>query len=124
MTLFFIKSYPQVSMTQYRNNGVSDSNCQSPTSPHSAPSYSPTHSPGVPPTTQTANSTFSDSYYLQQQQQQQANALQHQFQQFNMVCEMCSFKPIFLCMLSFFVLICTKLSYILFVYQSCVPCLV
>ncbi|GFR80566.1 CREB regulated transcription coactivator 1 [Elysia marginata] len=72
----------QVSLTQYRNNGVSDSNCQSPTSPHSAPSYSPSHSPGVPPTTQTPNSTFSDSYYLQQQQQ--ANALQHQFQQFNM----------------------------------------
>ncbi|RUS70806.1 hypothetical protein EGW08_021426, partial [Elysia chlorotica] len=75
----------QVSLNQYRNNGVSDSNCQSPTSPHSGPSYSPTHSPGVPPTTQTANSTFSDSYYIQQQQQQQqANALQHQFQQFNM----------------------------------------
>ncbi|XP_013086685.1 CREB-regulated transcription coactivator 1-like isoform X4 [Biomphalaria glabrata] len=71
------------SMTQYRNNGVSDSNCQSPTSPHSAPSYSPAQSPGVPPTSQSVNSSFSDAYYIQQQQQQ-TNALQHQFEQFNM----------------------------------------
>ncbi|KAI8792921.1 CREB-regulated transcription coactivator 1 isoform X1 [Biomphalaria glabrata] len=73
----------QASMTQYRNNGVSDSNCQSPTSPHSAPSYSPAQSPGVPPTSQSVNSSFSDAYYIQQQQQQ-TNALQHQFEQFNM----------------------------------------
>ncbi|XP_059179344.1 CREB-regulated transcription coactivator 1-like isoform X6 [Physella acuta] len=71
------------SMTQYRNTSVSDSNCQSPTSPHSAPSYSPAQSPGITPTSQSVNSTFSDAYYIQQQQQQ-TNALQHQFEQFNM----------------------------------------
>ncbi|CAL1541615.1 unnamed protein product [Lymnaea stagnalis] len=74
----------QASMTQYRNTSVSDSNCQSPTSPHSAPSYSPAQSPGITPNNQTVNSTFSDAYYIQQQQQQQTNALQHQFEQFNM----------------------------------------
>ncbi|XP_059179340.1 CREB-regulated transcription coactivator 1-like isoform X2 [Physella acuta] len=73
----------QASMTQYRNTSVSDSNCQSPTSPHSAPSYSPAQSPGITPTSQSVNSTFSDAYYIQQQQQQ-TNALQHQFEQFNM----------------------------------------
>ncbi|BFZ02451.1 hypothetical protein BsWGS_05492 [Bradybaena similaris] len=73
----------QVSMTQYRNS-VSDTNCQSPTSPHSTTSYSPVQSPGATANSQAVNSTMSDTYYIQQQQQQQTNALQHQFEQFNM----------------------------------------
>ncbi|XP_069138561.1 CREB-regulated transcription coactivator 1-like isoform X4 [Argopecten irradians] len=68
------------SLTQYRNN-VSESNCQSPTSPLSQTSHSPAQSPGLPPTSWN-NSPFTDTY--QHQQQQQTNALQHQFEQFNM----------------------------------------
>jgi CREB-regulated transcription coactivator 1 len=70
-------------MTQYRNS-VSDSNCQSPTSPHSVNSYSPSQSPGAVPNNHAVDNSFSDAYYIQQQQQQQTNALQHQFEQFNM----------------------------------------
>ncbi|XP_069138557.1 CREB-regulated transcription coactivator 1-like isoform X1 [Argopecten irradians] len=70
----------QPSLTQYRNN-VSESNCQSPTSPLSQTSHSPAQSPGLPPTSWN-NSPFTDTY--QHQQQQQTNALQHQFEQFNM----------------------------------------
>ncbi|XP_062574119.1 CREB-regulated transcription coactivator 1-like isoform X5 [Saccostrea cucullata] len=62
------------SLSHYRNS-VSE-NCQSPTSPHSQPSYSPSQSPGLPPSTW---NNF-DNYHLQQQQQ----ALQHQFEQFKM----------------------------------------
>lgn len=72
----------QPSMTQYRNS-VSDAGCQSPTSPHSAPSYSPAQSPGLP-SSAINNSPFAEAYYLQQHQQQ-TSALQHQFEQFNMV---------------------------------------
>ncbi|XP_061172376.1 CREB-regulated transcription coactivator 1-like isoform X3 [Saccostrea echinata] len=64
----------QPSLSHYRNS-VSE-NCQSPTSPHSQPSYSPSQSPGLPPSTW---NNF-DNYHLQQQQQ----ALQHQFEQFKM----------------------------------------
>ena len=80
----------QPSMTQYRTKGVSEGTCQSPTSPHSVSSYSPAQSPAAPHTphtshnSHTGNTTFSDNYYVQQQQQQ-TNALQHQFEQFNMV---------------------------------------
>ncbi|XP_025077345.1 CREB-regulated transcription coactivator 1-like isoform X2 [Pomacea canaliculata] len=74
-------SEPQPSMTQYRNS-VSDAGCQSPTSPHSAPSYSPAQSPGLP-SSAINNSPFAEAYYLQQHQQQ-TSALQHQFEQFNM----------------------------------------
>ncbi|KAJ8304172.1 hypothetical protein KUTeg_017755 [Tegillarca granosa] len=69
------------SLSQYRNN-VSEANCQSPTSPLSQTSYSPSQSPGLPPSSWN-NSPFTDAYQLQQQQQQ-TNALQHQFEQFNM----------------------------------------
>ncbi|XP_060064072.1 CREB-regulated transcription coactivator 1-like isoform X6 [Ylistrum balloti] len=69
------------SLTQYRNN-VSESNCQSPTSPLSQTSHSPAQSPGLPPTSWN-NSPFAENYQ-HQQQQQQTNALQHQFEQFNM----------------------------------------
>ncbi|XP_033750080.1 CREB-regulated transcription coactivator 1-like isoform X6 [Pecten maximus] len=69
------------SLTQYRNN-VSESNCQSPTSPLSQTSHSPAQSPGLPPTSWN-NSPFTENYQ-HQQQQQQTNALQHQFEQFNM----------------------------------------
>ncbi|XP_025077347.1 CREB-regulated transcription coactivator 1-like isoform X4 [Pomacea canaliculata] len=72
---------PPPSMTQYRNS-VSDAGCQSPTSPHSAPSYSPAQSPGLP-SSAINNSPFAEAYYLQQHQQQ-TSALQHQFEQFNM----------------------------------------
>ncbi|XP_056022511.1 CREB-regulated transcription coactivator 1-like isoform X8 [Ostrea edulis] len=65
------------SLSHYRNS-VSE-NCQSPTSPHSQPSYSPAQSPGLPPSTW---NNFTDNYHLQQQQQTQA--LQHQFEQFKM----------------------------------------
>lgn len=68
----------QPSLSHYRNS-VSE-NCQSPTSPHSQPSYSPAQSPGLPPSTW---NNFTDNYHLQQQQQTQA--LQHQFEQFKMV---------------------------------------
>ncbi|KAK3098405.1 hypothetical protein FSP39_019196 [Pinctada imbricata] len=71
----------QPSIAHYRNN-VSEGNCQSPTSPHSQTSYSPSQSPGLPPANWN-NSPFTDSYQLQQQQQQ-TQALQHQFEQFNM----------------------------------------
>ncbi|XP_033750075.1 CREB-regulated transcription coactivator 1-like isoform X2 [Pecten maximus] len=71
----------QPSLTQYRNN-VSESNCQSPTSPLSQTSHSPAQSPGLPPTSWN-NSPFTENYQ-HQQQQQQTNALQHQFEQFNM----------------------------------------
>ena len=74
-------------MTQYRNS-VSEAGCQSPTSPHSAPSYSPAQSPVLPPAANLSSSPFAEAYYLQQQQQQQqqqTSALQHQFEQFNMV---------------------------------------
>ncbi|KAK3575879.1 hypothetical protein CHS0354_029830 [Potamilus streckersoni] len=70
------------SMSQYRNN-ISDTGCQSPTSPLSQPSYSPSQSPGLPSSTWN-NSVFElESYQLQQQQQ--TNALQHQFEQFSML---------------------------------------
>jgi len=66
-------------MTQYRN-GQSD--CpQSPTSPLSQASYSPSQSPGLSPANTMNSSTFSDAYYVQQQ----TNALQHRFEHFNMV---------------------------------------
>ncbi|XP_070183987.1 CREB-regulated transcription coactivator 1-like [Littorina saxatilis] len=82
-------SEQQPSMTQYRNS-VSEAGCQSPTSPHSAPSYSPAQSPGLPPANNLSTSPFAEAYYLQQQQQQQqqqqTSALQHQFEQFNMFC--------------------------------------
>ena len=68
----------QPSLSHYRNS-VSE-NCQSPTSPHSQPSYSPSQSPGLPPSTW---NNFTDNYHLQHQQQTQA--LQHQFEQFKMV---------------------------------------
>ncbi|XP_046556487.1 CREB-regulated transcription coactivator 1-like isoform X1 [Haliotis rubra] len=71
----------QPSMTQYRNN-VSETGCQSPTSPLSQPSYSPAQSPGLPPTSTINSSPFAEAYYLQQQQQ--TNALQQQFEQFHM----------------------------------------
>ncbi|XP_041364380.1 CREB-regulated transcription coactivator 1-like isoform X2 [Gigantopelta aegis] len=71
----------QASMSQYRNS-VSDSNCQSPTSPLSQPSYSPSQSPGLSSTSMNNNSPFAEAYFIQQQQQ--TNALQHQFEQFNM----------------------------------------
>ncbi|XP_034324729.1 CREB-regulated transcription coactivator 1-like isoform X4 [Crassostrea angulata] len=67
----------QPSLSHYRNS-VSE-NCQSPTSPHSQPSYSPSQSPGLPPSTW---NNFTDNYHLQHQQQTQA--LQHQFEQFKM----------------------------------------
>ncbi|XP_046354888.1 CREB-regulated transcription coactivator 1-like isoform X3 [Haliotis rufescens] len=72
---------PPPSMTQYRNN-VSETGCQSPTSPLSQPSYSPAQSPGLPPTSTINSSPFAEAYYLQQQQQ--TNALQQQFEQFHM----------------------------------------
>ncbi|XP_050401130.2 CREB-regulated transcription coactivator 1 isoform X2 [Patella vulgata] len=71
----------QPSMTQYRNSV--DGGCQSPTSPLSQPSYSPAQSPGLPPVSTANNSPFAEAYYIQQQQQ--TNALQHQFEHFNMV---------------------------------------
>ncbi|XP_050401134.2 CREB-regulated transcription coactivator 1 isoform X6 [Patella vulgata] len=72
---------PPPSMTQYRNSV--DGGCQSPTSPLSQPSYSPAQSPGLPPVSTANNSPFAEAYYIQQQQQ--TNALQHQFEHFNMV---------------------------------------
>ncbi|XP_063432964.1 CREB-regulated transcription coactivator 1-like isoform X4 [Mytilus trossulus] len=69
------------SLSHYRNS-VSDSNCQSPTSPRSQTSYSPSQSPGLTPSWN-SNSPFVDNFQLQQQQHQ-TNALQHQFEQFNM----------------------------------------
>ncbi|KAL5003899.1 hypothetical protein ScPMuIL_017355 [Solemya velum] len=71
---------PQASMTQYRNS-VPEPGCQSPTSPLSQTSYSPAQSPGLPPASWN-NSPFGESYTLQQ-----TNALQHQFEQFNMLQE-------------------------------------
>ncbi|KAI0223950.1 CREB-regulated transcription coactivator 3 [Lamellibrachia satsuma] len=69
------------SMTQYRN-GQSD--CpQSPTSPLSQTSYSPSQSPGLSPANTMNSSNFTDAYYVQQQ----TNALQHRFEHFNMLHE-------------------------------------
>ena len=72
----------QPSMTQYRNNST-ETGCQSPTSPHSQPSYSPSQSPGLSPHSWNNKVFEMDPYHVQQQQQ--TNALQHQFEQFNMV---------------------------------------
>ena len=72
----------QPSMTQYRNNST-ETGCQSPTSPHSQPSYSPSQSPGLSPHSWNSKVFEMDPYHVQQQQQ--TNALQHQFEQFNMV---------------------------------------
>ncbi|KAL4228006.1 CREB-regulated transcription coactivator 1 [Mactra antiquata] len=73
---------PEPSLTQYRTNISENSACQSPTSPHSQ-TYSPSQSPGLPPTTwNNSNSVFElDPYHLQQQQ---TNALQQQFDHFNL----------------------------------------
>ena len=73
----------QPSMTQYRNNSSTETGCQSPTSPHSQPSYSPSQSPGLSPHSWNNKVFEMDPYHAQQQQQ--TNALQHQFEQFNMV---------------------------------------
>ncbi|XP_052793252.1 CREB-regulated transcription coactivator 1-like isoform X8 [Mya arenaria] len=70
---------PPGSLSQYRNN-ISEGNCQSPTSPHSQTSYSPSQSPGMPPQPW-GSSMFDDTYHLQQQQ---TTALQQQFEHFNM----------------------------------------
>ncbi|XP_052793246.1 CREB-regulated transcription coactivator 1-like isoform X2 [Mya arenaria] len=70
---------PEGSLSQYRNN-ISEGNCQSPTSPHSQTSYSPSQSPGMPPQPW-GSSMFDDTYHLQQQQ---TTALQQQFEHFNM----------------------------------------
>ena len=76
-------------MTQYRN-GQTD--CpQSPTSPLSQTSYSPSQSPGLSPANTMNSATFTDAYYVQQQ----ANALQHRFEQFNMVRPIYTFFPTF-----------------------------
>ena len=82
----------QPSLTQYRSN-ISDGGCQSPTSPHSQPSYSPSQSPGLPPSWN--NQVFELDTYQQhlQQQQQQTNALQQQFEHFNMVSTVEEPKP-------------------------------
>ncbi|XP_052277227.1 CREB-regulated transcription coactivator 1-like isoform X3 [Dreissena polymorpha] len=72
---------PEVNMSQYRNNISDGGACQSPTSPHSQSSYSPSQSPGIPPGSSWHNNIFDDSYHLQQQQ---TNALQQQFEHFNM----------------------------------------
>ena len=70
------------SMTQYRSGASSD--CpQSPTSPLSQHSYSPSQSPGLPNST-LGNSPFSDVYCMQQLYSQ-ANVLQQQLEQFTMV---------------------------------------
>ena len=73
----------------YRNGVVE---CPaSPSSPLSQQSYSPSQSPSNLSPSVVSGSPFSDPYYppqspqQQQQQQQQANALQHRFEQFNMV---------------------------------------
>lgn len=85
-------------LQQYRSTGgagVGDQCPQSPTSPLSQPSYSPSQSPGLPPTAanpqqgpppppQGPAGGFNDAYYMQQAAQTQA--LQHQFEQFSMVC--------------------------------------
>ncbi len=80
---------------QYRNGGVvgpgdggggGPPGPPSPTSPLSQhSSYSPSQSPSnLSPSNLGGAAAFGDAYY-QQQQLQQANALQHQFEQFNMV---------------------------------------
>ncbi len=56
---------------------------QSPTSPLSQHSYSPSQSPHNLSPSNVSGTSFADAYY--QHQQLQANALQHQFEQFNMV---------------------------------------
>ena len=71
-------------MTQYRNStgGGVDNTCpQSPTSPLSQTSYSPSQSPSMSPNPGNT-ATFTDAYLIQQQQ---TNQLQHQLEQFNMV---------------------------------------
>ena len=72
----------QPSLTQYRNN-ISETGCQSPTSPHSQSSYSPSQSPGLPSQNWNSSSFEMDPYKIQQQQQ--TNALQQRFEHFNMV---------------------------------------
>ena len=62
---------------------------QSPTSPLSQHSYSPSQSPNNLSPSNISGASFNDAYYQQQQQQLQANALQHQFEQFNMVLILC-----------------------------------
>ena len=75
---------------QYRNGGPpldgqvgapGGGGCpQSPTSPLSQHSYSPSQSPNNLSPSNMSGASFTDAYYQQQQQQIQANALQHQFE--------------------------------------------